>query len=336
MTLREFSRIGAQLALDTFRQARASGIAWVLLAISLLAIGVALSIDVDTGAQLAAPGENPDFLPRGDRDAQDTNKAATSGVAIVTGDMRLAFGAIRIPLARDKQSAVRFLELILAGGVADTLGLMLTLIWTAGFLPSFLEARSVTVLLAKPAPRWLLLGGKFAGVLGFVLANAALFVGGTLLAIGLRTGVWNLGYLWAIPLLLLHFTMFFSVSALLAVLTQSTSLAVFGSIAFWGVAWSINYGRHALLTAGDTLATGGFSQRLTWAIDTAYWVLPKPADVNLLLFHTLDADHDFAQLFRIDLLQTHGFSFAASIIASLLFSLAVVCFAARHFESLDY
>ena len=41
-------------------------------------------------------------------------------------------------------SAVHLLELILAGGVADTLGLLLTLVWTAGFLPGFLDGRSVS------------------------------------------------------------------------------------------------------------------------------------------------------------------------------------------------
>ena len=41
----------------------------------------------------------------------------------------------------------------LAGVVADTAGVLLALLWTAGFLPTFLEPAAVTVLLAKPAPR---------------------------------------------------------------------------------------------------------------------------------------------------------------------------------------
>ena len=192
---------------------------------------------------MAHPGENPDFLPRLDPDAQDQQKAAASGVLVVSGDLKLACGEIRIPLARDPRRGGSFLKLLLAGGVADTLGLLLTLIWTAGFLPGFLEARSVAVLLAKPVPRWQLLAGKYLGVLVFVLASVTLFVGGTWLAIGLRTGVWDAAYLYAIPLLVLHFAMFFSVSAVLAVWTQSTVVCVFGSILFWGLAWSINFGR---------------------------------------------------------------------------------------------
>src|SRR5437764_1178461 len=81
---------------------------------------------------------------------------------------------------------------------------------------------AVSVLLAKPTPRWMLLAGKYVGVLAFVLVHAMLFVGGTWLAIGVRTQVWDASYLYAIPLLLLHFAVFFSVSLLLAVCTRST------------------------------------------------------------------------------------------------------------------
>ncbi len=336
MTPSATARTLGWLVRDTFRQSRASGVFWILLAISVLAIAVCASATVEGGGALAYPGENPDFLPRGDRDAQDSQRTRQSGVIVVSGDLRLAFGAIRIPLARDPRGAVHFLELLLAGGVADTLGLLLTLIWTAGFLPGFLEARSVAVLLAKPAPRWLLLVGKYVGVLAFVLASATIFVLGTWLAIGLRTGVWDAAYLYAIPLLVLHFAMFFSVSALLAVWTQSTVICVFGSIVFWGLAWSINFGRHALNVVTETVQGGTFSPALAWLADAGYWLLPKPADINLLLFNLLEADGSFARLFEIDKLQAQGFSFAWSIATSLLFTLAVLAFSARQLQATDY
>src|SRR6478752_929079 len=204
MTLGATLRTLGWLVRDTFRQSCASGIFWILLVISILAIAVCASASIEGSAQLAAAGESPDFLPRGDQDAKDPEKMAASGVNLVSGDLKLAFGAINIPLARDARGAVHFLELVLAGGVADTLGLLLTLIWTAGFLPSFLEGRNISVLLAKPAPRWSLILGKYAGVLCFVLVNAVFFVGGTWTAIGVRTGFWDPTYLLCVPLLLLH------------------------------------------------------------------------------------------------------------------------------------
>ena len=151
---------------------------------------------------------------------------------------------------------------MLAAGVADTLGLLLTLIWTAGFLPGFLAPQAVAVLLAKPVPRWTLLAGKYIGVLAFVLAQAAYFVGGTWLALGLRTGVWDPTYLLSIPLLLLQFAVFFSFSLLLAVCSRSTVVCVSGSIAFWAVCWAINFGRHAVMASPAAQAVGRLRQVL--------------------------------------------------------------------------
>ena len=84
------------------------------------------------------------------------------------------------------------------------------------------------MLLAKPVPRWLLLAGKFVGVLAFVALQGSLFVGGTWLALGVRTGVWDAAYFLCVPLLLLHFAVFFSFSAMLAVATRSTVACVLG------------------------------------------------------------------------------------------------------------
>jgi ABC-type transport system involved in multi-copper enzyme maturation permease subunit len=321
---------------DTFRQSLAYGICWILLGVSVLAIGVCASADVTGSVELAAPGENPDFLPRNDRDTHDPAKLKKSGVVVVAGDLTLAFGAIRIPLARDAHGAVHFLQLVLAGGVADTLGLLLALVWTAGFLPGFLDGRSISVLLAKPAPRWVLLAGKYIGVLTFVLCHAALFVGGTWLAIGLRTHVWDLTYLWCIPLLLLHFAVFFSMSLLLAVCTRSTVVCVFGSILFWFMTWGLNYGRHVLAASNTALPEGHFSNGLMWLVDVGYWILPKPADFSVLLFNALDAKDYFGPLFDLKSLQAHGFSIGLSIATSLAFTAYTLFASARRFATIDY
>jgi hypothetical protein len=240
-------------------------------------------------------------------------------------------------LARDAQSAVRGLELILAGGVADTLGLLLTLIWTAGFLPGFLDRRNVTVLLAKPAPRWWLLAGKYCGVLAFVLVHATLFVVGTWLALGVRTGVWNAAYLLTIPVLLLHFAIFFSFSMLLAVCTRSTVVCVFGSIAFWMLCWGMNYGRHVLALADRLAPESSFSSSVLWLADAGYWMLPKPADIGMLLFGALDAGQYFRSLFDpVSLAQAGFFSLELSILTSLAFMAYLLVAAARQFAATDY
>lgn len=320
------------LVRDTFRQSLASGIGWLLAGMSTICILVCLSATVTGPVSLGPKGENPQFLPRLDAEAHDAHKLKVSGVTVADGSLRLAFGAIRIPVARDTHSAVQFLELVLAAGVADTAGLLLTLIWTAGFLPSFLDSHAVAVLLAKPVPRGGLLLGKYVGVLAFVLVQAAYFVGGTWLALALRTGIWDPAYLLSVPLLLLHFAIFFSVSLLLAVLFRSTVVSVFGSIAFWGLCWGINFGRHLVTTASDAASQGAFSRPLVWLAEIGYWLFPKPVDLGQLLFGALGAKAHFRPVLDSAPLT----SLALSVVTSLLFTAYVLLTAGLQFGRTDY
>jgi hypothetical protein len=326
----------AWLVVDTFRQARANGIFYVLLAICVISIAVCLTIGVSGAETLGIGGDADDFLPRIDPQAADPAKLEQSGVVVAGGTLTLGFGAIEVPVARTQRGAVHFLQLLLAGGVADTLGLMLALIWTAGFLPTFLDPRSISVLLAKPAPRWVLLAGKYLGVLLFVLCYAVLFVLGTWLAIGLRTGIWTPAYLLAIPLLLLHFSIFYAFSVLLAVATRSTVVCVLGSLGFWLVAWSMNFGRHAFFSATDMASQTLKSPLLAWIVDVGYWIFPKPADLGALFYNTLGAGDHFGRLFDADALAAHGFSMTLSIASSVAFAVAVMAASMRSFAHEDY
>ena len=324
------------LVRDTFRQSIAQGLFYVLATVSLLAILVCSTLTVDGLPTLAQGEDNPDFISRRDPDANNSEKLKMSGVVVADGKLSLAFGAIDVQLARSTEQAIHFFELILSGGVADTLGLLLTLIWTAGFLPSFLDGRNIAVLLAKPAPRWALLVGKYVGVLAFVLCNAALFVFGTWTAIGLRTGFWDATYLLCIPLLLLHFSIFFGFSVLIAVCTRNAVVCVFGSILFWFVCWSMNFGHHLFVTSTGLVADSLHSSYLSGLLNAGYWILPKPADLGMLLFNALGAGGDFAKSFDPAALAVHGFSMTLSVVTSLAFAAILVFASARKFQATDY
>lgn len=337
MTFYERLRIVGWLVRDTFRQSLDYGIFWILTGVSLVSIVLCASVTVDAPASLTAADGTSDFLPRHDQDSRDRERVKTSGVAIVEGNMKLAFGAVRLPVARDGHAAVHFLQLVLACGVADTLGLLLTIVWTAGFLPGFLDGRNIAVLLAKPASRGLLLGGKFVGVLSFVLLHATTFVGGTWLALGLRTGIWDAAYLWSIPLLLVHFAIFFSFSLVLAVCTRSTVVCVFGSILFWFLCWGMNFGRHEIAAENYGASEAVFGSEAVTLVEAAYWALPKPADVGMLLYEALDAAGDFGQIAAFQQVKEHGdFHPYLSLTTSLAFMALLLAGASRQFVAVDY
>jgi ABC-type transport system involved in multi-copper enzyme maturation permease subunit len=320
---------------DTLRQAMASGVFWLMLSVSLVCTLFCFSAGIQGGrTSLERPGELTEFLPRQHPLAADPEKATRSGVDIVHGELTLAFGAIRMPLGRDAEEAVHLLQLLLAGGVADALGVLLALVWTAGFLPTFLEPNAATVLLSKPVPRWSILVGKYLGILAFVGFQAIVFVGGTWLALGLRTAVWTPTYLLCIPLLLLHFAIFFSCSVFLAVCTRSTVACVFGSVLFWLLCWGLNYGHHAALAMPELQA---LSPAFHGVVELVYWVLPKPVDLGMMLFDALQAGNSFSRLFETQSLQSQGaFYPELSVLSSILFTFAMLAFSSRQLATTEY
>ena len=195
----------------------------------------------------------------------------------------------------------------------------------------FLHPRAVSVLLVKPIPRWGLLLGKYMGVLAFVLAQSTIFVMGTWLALGMRTHVWDASYLRAIPLLLLHFAIFFSASLLLATVTRSTVLCVFGSIAFWILCWAVNFGHHAVSAASQIAAEGSFSPITSRLTAVSYWILPKPVDLGQLAFNALGAEANFRPLVENSVAWP-----SLSILTSLLFMVYLLFAAGQQFAQTDY
>ena len=194
------------------------------------------------------PPRHPDQIPYYiAQERRPRPRSAPRASASSAARCRSASGCSSSTIGKNRTDSVRLIQLWLAGVLADTVGVLLALLWTAGFLPTFLEPQAVTVLLAKPAPRWALLVGKYLGVVLFVALHAALFVAGTWIGIGVSTGVWDAAYWLAVPLLVVNFAVFYAFSAFLAVCTRSTVVAVFGTLLFWVLCWAMNLTHHHIV-----------------------------------------------------------------------------------------
>lgn len=313
------------LARDTFRQSLASRAFWLALGLTGLCVLLCLSVRLE-GYTAARPDGETELFGADNQPFTGMNKDA--------GTVSVAFGAIRLRQFRDGPAEVVFLQTILAKWGAGAVGLLLVLLWTSGFLPEFLDPRAATVLLAKPVPRWGLLAGKCLGVLAFVAFQGATFLAATWLALGARTGVWDGAYFLCLPILLLHFAVFFSFSALLAVATRSTVACVFGSALFWVLCAATNLGRHA---AHGLAELRGLTPHFGRALELAYWALPKPLDFHAVLLGALGAEDATAGPVSFPALAAQGaWSPAASLAASALCGLALLACAAYDFVKADY
>jgi len=316
---------------DTSRQARASGITAAMLLVTAVCAFLCLSISVtgSTNTIPLQPDEDRNILPR--NEAAKYTARDLEGIEIPQGELTLLFGAFHTPIERSRDSSVRYIEAILAGGIADTVGVLLALIWTAGFLPTFLEPATATVLFAKPFARWVMLVGKVFSVLLFVGGQALFFVSAIWLALGVRTQVWDLRIFAVVPLLLVHFGCFFAFSTALAVLTRSTIVCVLGTFAIWIASWFVNYTRHSAVVAS---AADGFGSTV---LNAVYWLMPKPADLGMLLVEAIRAQDFFTQLPALATIRDQaGVTPELAILSSLLLPASVLVFAGWRLSRTEY
>ena len=308
---------------DTFRQTLSSRVFWILLGLSLICIVFCLGVSVEGGAII---DEREIINPKTRQLIVETKEAS--------GQTTLLFGLFRYQFTRKASDEVQFLVSVFASWIAGTFGILMALVWTAGFVPDSLQPSAAAVLLAKPVPRWLFLAGKFLGVVCFIALHAAIFFVGTWLALGLRTNHWQVENLLAIPLMVFHFAVIFSFSVMLAVLFRSTMACVIGGVLFWIVCYAVNYGRHFAITYPDM---PGFTVFLS---ELGYWMLPKPADFTIMLEQALNlgaskdtlAAHDpFKTLLEKDL-----FHPIASIFTSCLFPAFALWASASQLAKTDY
>lgn len=306
---------------DTFRQSLASRTFWLILAFSGVCILFCLSVRIEGATAWKPPGEIELYGP---------DRQPFTGLNAGEGRLSMAFGAVRLRLFRDGEAEIVFLQTLLARWGASAVGMLLVLLWTCGFLPEFLQPQSASVLMAKPVPRWVLLAGKYLGVLAFVTFQALVFIGGTWLALGLKTGFWTPGYLFVIPLLVLEFAFLYGVSALLAVWTRSTVICLVGSLLFWAACASLNFTRHSVVPHAAP-------QPAAALLEAGYWVLPKPTDINLLLGQLLHSDKHFHDRSELSAAQAaNQFNPGLSLVTSFLFTAAILALAGRRLARADY
>jgi hypothetical protein len=316
---------------DTFRQSLAGRVFWIMLGVSGLVIVFCLGISVEGGTII----EEKKII-------DPITNQELSGRPAVPGKMRLLFGAKEVEMHRGGAEEVRLIHIILATWVAGTVGLLLTLVWTASFVPDFLQPTSAVVLLAKPAPRWLFLLGKYLGVVLIVAFQGFIFFFGTWAALGLKTNIWNNSYLAGWPMLVLQFAVFFSFSILIAATWRSTMACILGVLLFWAISFGVNYGRYMALAlprlAGEQARP--LSPVTMWLVEAGYWTFPKPADYMIILEDFIQAASDKVSLSDLpeirDARERGDFQPFAALASSALFALVMLVLAGRQLNDVEY
>ncbi len=176
-----------------------------------------------------------------------------------------------------KQFNLHDLVVNVEGGISVllfTAGIFLSLFATSSLIPTMLQPGFADLFLSKPLSRFQILSGRFLGSILIVALNIFYLVIFSGLVLSLKTGVWNWGFLWSGVIIILSFTILFSLMTFLEILSKNgpLSLMVTYLILFFS----------PLLLARDQIYALLTSKYYGYFIDGLYYILPKTAELGAI------------------------------------------------------
>jgi ABC-2 type transport system permease protein len=120
------------------------------------------------------------------------------------------------------------------GGIATflyTWGMFLAVFASAGLVPSVLEPGRIELLLSKPLSRVHILLGRFAGNVLVVALNTTYLVLGVWAILGVKTGIWSPAFLISIATTTFIFSVLLAVVVLIGVWLESAAAATMITVA---------------------------------------------------------------------------------------------------------
>jgi len=199
-------------------------------------------------------------------------------------------------------------------------GIFLALFITVGLFPSMLSKGRIDLFLSKPIARYQIYLSRYLGALLLVLVTTMFFVLGTWFIIWLKTGLADAD-LWIIGLLITFlFAIFYSLAALMSLLTESTGISLVITILAWFLAEGAYY--------RDSIRV--FSKILGKIADVLYYMLPKMEDLSNFMVKTVGLERA---------LEEAGIKEAGigtALWSSALFALAMLALGIYLFSSRDY
>ena len=166
-----------------------------------------------------------------------------------------------------------------------SIGLAIGILVTATIIPETFDPGSLNLLLSKPISRWGLYITKFAGGCTLMAICSTLLFFGLWLWMGLGIGLWDRALLWSIPIYILVFAIYYSVSAFIGLTYRSSTMAIVMTFLFWAVCFALgsSYGvfnsrmenlrLYDPATAGDrAFALDGFGNMREWDATDQNWI----------------------------------------------------------------
>lgn len=196
----------------------------------------------------------------------------------------------------------------------------------AGLIPAMLEKGTVELFLSKPLSRTSLLLSRSLGATMGVALNMMYFVLGIWLIFGIKVGVWHWGFLLSTLVVTLIFFLFFSIVALIGLITRSSGFSIMFSFIIYLLSGLLRYRTTSLYRLWDNTV---FHRTL----DSFYYAFPQVSEMldnSALLIGTSPFDQMRPAI--VDQASSPYAPFLYSLIsATVIYALAVRFFSKEDF-----
>ena len=122
-------------------------------------------------------------------------------------------------------------------------GIFAAVLVTAYIIPQLFQSGSLHLLISKPIARWALFLAKYVGGCCFILIIASYLIGGFWLILGVRFGVWESKLLYAVPVYLFVFAVYYSVSALTGLVWRNAVACIIVTMIFFVTCFCVEWAK---------------------------------------------------------------------------------------------
>lgn len=183
----------------------------------------------------------------------------------------------------------------------------------AGLTPALYTPGRASLILARPVSRHWLVLGCYLGNVAMVALNVALLIGGSYLILGWKSGYWNPGFLYAVPVTCFLFSVLMALVMLVSVWAESSAAATI--VTFLALLFS------PILSQKELAARllGSQTARAIW--NGLHMLLPRTYELGAMI---------------IGALRGEGIASGEPLFASAIFGVACLAGAVAVFARKDY
>ncbi len=157
------------------------------------------------------------------------------------------------------------------------LGILLAVFATASLVPRMLEKGSIDLLLSKPVSRPVLFASRTLGAFLVASAHLLYLALGIGMILGLKTGIWNGGFLLSGLMVSIYFGSLLGFLVLVGVLLRSTSIGVMVTALIFIVSLAM-HGAHQDMRWIQVLSTPLWRGSVRTLVEVLYHALPRTYD----------------------------------------------------------